>query len=270
MSYILESLKKSDQERHSASGMGSADVENLDDDKSHPFLDDNYSQNPLSEKNFRWSFVFLVVFVVGSILLLYLLGLYSGSSDEKVSKDGDIVIEKGIDSYRRSDPGQVGVSIPDKSFGDGKVGRKRDFPIIEENSEMDVSKLNSQIESVNLPEKNAKLKNKQRIARLYNGKIEAEKIVSEKENAKNESAEKITVDALYNVLYADGDVTKAPPEKIDTKVHKEKKEKIRQDIGESDSVIPSIFNLDRQFQKGIPAIIYGAHVYVSDNKSGFV
>jgi hypothetical protein len=34
--------------------------------------------------------------------------------------------------------------------------------------------------------------------------------------------------------------------------------------------IPSIYDLDRSTQKKIPTIAYGAHIYASDNKSGFV
>jgi hypothetical protein len=37
-----------------------------------------------------------------------------------------------------------------------------------------------------------------------------------------------------------------------------------------DVTIPSIYDIDQLTKKNIPAIDYGAHIYATDNKSGFV
>lgn len=41
-------------------------------------------------------------------------------------------------------------------------------------------------------------------------------------------------------------------------------------VAEPEVLIPSIYDLDRFVKKNIPSISYGAHIYASDNKSGFV
>ena len=84
-------------------------------------------------------------------------------------------------------------------------------------------------------------------------------VLYEKLNAKrNESGESTVIDNEEIV-----EVTAVPEEVLTEAVTETTAE-------EPEVIIPSIYELDRLTKKNIPPLDYGAHIYATDNSSGFV
>jgi hypothetical protein len=250
MSYILESLKKSDQERNSTSG--------VDPTQYHSLSDANVSQKFTGKNYAGWFFVFLIVIAIACVFVFYFFVSIESFSGEV--KSNNAVAIKSSSEFHQGDEVQTRRGVEEFNASEGVNVVKNIPPIVKSFSTVVVSEYDGVEAYVTPLKENPSLKNDQYILQLYDGS----KITK--------SAEKDGVDALYDASNVSGHLDDKPFKKTAVSQYKGNgKGKITtQGAGKSYDIIPSIFSLDRQFQKTIPIITYDAHVYASDNKSGFV
>jgi hypothetical protein len=238
MSYILESLKKSDQERH-------ASQPSIDVAEANMALHDGQVAAVDKETSY-----FTTGLLVLSILFCVLVFLIAYS----------YWLPMNDESNRFQSP-LASIDPPALQAVEPSLGLLNDVqqPPLSDESEKPLSPIKNDLLSD--AEKNDRpLIKKEKIAH-----------VSPAINTLYQQAtleEKTSIDILYenNTFLEEESV---PVKEAITK-NVDNQDKAAKSNEKASLVIPSVFSLDRQLQHSIPAINYGAHIYASDNKSGFV
>ena len=238
MSYILESLKKSDQERH-------ASQPSIDVAEANMALHDGQVAAVDKETSY-----FTTGLLVLSILFCVLVFLIAYSYWLPMD-----------DNSNRVQPPLASIDPPAVKTVEPSLGMLDDVQRLP---------LTDESEKPLLPIKNDLLADTEKNDRPL---IKKEKIthVSSTINTLYQQAtleEKTSID----ILYENGTLLEEEPVPVQEAITKnvDNQDKAAQSNEKTSPVIPSVFSLDRQLQYSIPAINYGAHIYASDNKSGFV
>lgn len=274
MSYILDSLKKSDRERQASQRSDDASLmeDDVDDNRHLRFIFESSSEKQVTGillKSLAVFIAFLVIIFslsinVNKIKDIFLSGDELSIIDEivetRVVENGvvessaieDEVLELGVGVNGLADKNHGEKYLPNKGSKFIKNSEKNNVSIddafYEKNvtqnmSEGSNAKLGAVIPEVTGLYNQSVAPNKNEIGNLY------------KNSASLDDKESMVVDQNENesiVVYPS---------------------KNNNPFIENEALIkgvPSIFALDRQLQKEIPAIDYGAHIYATDHKSGFV
>ena len=243
MSYILESLKKSDQERHLSHSEKSAVKSNAASYDN--YLNDTNIKEPIKSK--RWVFLAFLL----SIAFVFFAYVYwptikvkdtntpplelTNSVLQNNTVSSSVDISSALPSLTIAETVQPTVKNSTLSvIDDHSLIKKESDPDLGKNSESAIKETSTAniFPAVDILYQDIRQEESESINVLYD----------------TEAVEEIGVVGSANAAV---NVTPKEPEK-------------------NVSTIPSVFTLDRQLQKSIPAIRYGAHIYASDNKSGFV
>ena len=244
MSYILDSLKKSEKERSQDSVLNSSIAQ--------PEFIENKRSNQSPNK------------IIGLIILALLLIaiIFYGSYRYMLSQE--IVLNK---------PEAGGINITNEHASPlkstGVVQRELDVPI---NSEINTS-LNSDVSSLYNQSKKAS-----------QSKVSIQKsndVISKANRVDSESQLSVADDQLVSSPSSEDPLLEEEEQSQNSGLEPTKKNDLSNSEVEiagtsnpsssnNEPSIESIFNLDRSSQRNIPSIEYGAHIYASDNKSGFV
>lgn len=235
MSYILESLKKSDQERH-------ASQPSVDAAESGVALHESYLTAVNKKRSYlsKWSVVLSVVLCILGVFVAYAYWLPMDDASNRLQSLTDV----GSPVLQSMEPplDMVG-DIQSLALNDEKEDTLQ--PI-----RKDVL--------VDLAINNEPLIKKEKVTH-----------VSPAINALYQQTaleEKTSIDTLYE----SGNVLEEESSQNVIKNNSASLRQAAQSSKKESPAIPSVFSLDRQLQHSIPAINYGAHIYASDNKSGFV
>ncbi|MFT6222168.1 MAG: hypothetical protein ACJA0C_001576, partial [Candidatus Endobugula sp.] len=235
MSYILESLKKSDQERH-------ASQPSIDAAESGVALHESYLTAVNKKRSYlsKWSVVLSVVLCILGVFVAYAYWLPMDDASNRLQSLTDV----GSPVLQSMEPplDMVG-DIQSLALNDEKEDTLQ--PI-----RKDVL--------VDLAINNEPLIKKEKVTH-----------VSPAINALYQQTaleEKTSIDTLYE----SGNVLEEESSQNVIKNNSASLRQAAQSSKKESPAIPSVFSLDRQLQHSIPAINYGAHIYASDNKSGFV
>jgi hypothetical protein len=220
MSYILESLKKSDKERQVSENAVAIALSN-----------DSYFMEANDAPTSGFIYLLIAIVVVSLLLVFFWWKASSVNTDmanfheETPMQLTQKLVAKPAVSLQQKD-----AILPDVIKVNEPVVSLREVVLVDNASEAAQS----------LYEKNIQLVADKDVATLYReGAKPVERIVDNKQAS----------------IGLDDKVTPVELVLLERK---------------SVSSIPSIYDLDRSTQKKIPAITYGAHIYASDNKSGFV
>jgi hypothetical protein len=235
MSYILESLKKSDQERH-------ASQPSIDAAESGVALHESYLTAVNKKRSYlsKWSVVLSVVLCILGVFVAYAYWLPMDDASNRLQSLTDV----GSPVLQSMEPplDMVG-DIQSLALNDEKEDtlhpRRKDV-------------------LVDLAINNEPLIKKEKVTH-----------VSPAINALYQQTaleEKTSIDTLYE----SGNVLEEESSQNVIKNNSASLRQAAQSSKKESPAIPSVFSLDRQLQHSIPAINYGAHIYASDNKSGFV
>lgn len=243
MSYILESLKKSDQERHSSHSEKSAVKSNAASYDN--YLNDTNIKEPIKSK--RWFFLaFLLSIVFVFFAYVYWSTIKVTDTDALPLETNNTILQNNtvsssvdtssaLPSLTIAETVQPTVKNSTLSvIDDHSLIKKESGSGLGKNSESAIKETSTAniFPAVDILYQDIHQEESESINVLYD----------------TEAVEEIGVVGSANAAV---NVTPKEPEK-------------------NVSTIPSVFTLDRQLQKSIPAIRYGAHIYASDNKSGFV
>ena len=275
MSYILDSLKKSERERTTVDHLSSVSIH------SPAFLD--------NDKPNRGGLIVLVFIVLASVLMAYFL-FTSIKKDE---------VQQG--TAKETIPKAIKKAIPEtiKETIQGGI-QKTTEETIEETIEETAKPVLTTDNTTATPENHRpQTSTRQQIsptsenARILQAKQEAIALYEQAIQEKSRS----NVDSLYNNLSAKTlNTKKTLSTKISTTEHSasqqapasalvaansdrnninqtvaiKKSETKEPETKEPEVLIPSIYDLNRLTKKNIPSINYGAHIYASDKKSGFI
>ncbi len=247
MSYILESLKKSDQERHSSQSETGVTESNAT--LHDGYLTDTPEATPVRSKGL----IFLGALLC--IVIIFFAYVYWPSATMVVEDTSTLESPHAI-LPNNVEPSSVIKEVVQPTIGNNMSGEAG--VILASDSVFPSIKNNVLVDLKTEAAKNVVPKTKETpvVDVLYQ---------------KNRVDESESINALYendNLIEAnvvENSIKNVAVNKVTKKFIKESQ------LDESSfPAIPSVFSLDRQLQKSIPAINYGAHIYASDNKSGFV
>ncbi|EGG95345.1 hypothetical protein IMCC1989_768 [gamma proteobacterium IMCC1989] len=247
MSYILESLKKSDQERHSSRSEKSVvKIEAKSKAASYDnYLNDTNIKKPIKSK--KWVFLaFLLSIAFVFFAYVYWPTIKVTDTNTPPLEIGDAILQNNtvsssvgsssaLPSLTMAETVQPTVKNSTLSVMDDHSLIKKELdPDLGKNSEAAIKETSTvnTFPAVDILYQDIRQEESESISALY----------------ETEAVEEIGVVANSNAA-----VSTTP---------KESEKNVL--------AIPSVFTLDRQLQQSIPAISYGAHIYASDNKSGFV
>lgn len=250
MSYILDSLKKSDKERRSA-----------DTTSTMVMAKPAFLENDKPSSDYRLLFITLLVIVL--LALVYFALNYSNqvkASDTKpqlsqsqvaISQEG--LKQQGVKQQLISQP-VVNKTAANQAAINKVVAKNK---AVSEEKKAAILLYQQALENKPRPEVDSlyqELKEKQADARLAI------------ENPVQEPVSQTLVESGSELVSAleSSPAIDAAPASVET-VEKEAVEKV-----ESGPRILSIYELDSYVRKDIPSVDYGAHIYATDNNSGFV
>ena len=243
MSYILESLKKSDQERHSSHSEKSAVKSNAASYDN--YLNDTNIKEPIKSK--RWFFLaFLLSIVFVFFAYVYWSTIKVTDTDALPLETNNTILQNNtvsssVDTYSAL-PSLTIAETVQPTAKNSTLSVIDDHSLIKKEPDQNLGK---NFESAI---KETSTANIFRAVDILYQDIHQEESESISVLYDTEAVEEIGVVGSANAAV---NVTPKEPEK-------------------NVPTIPSVFTLDRQLQQSIPAINYGAHIYASDNKSGFV
>ena len=255
MSYILESLKKSDQERHSSRSEKSAVKNEMKSVvervvKSNAASYDNYLNDtnikePIKSK--RWVFLAFLL----SIVFVFFAYVYwptikvTDTNPPPLELTNSVLQNNTVSSSVDTSSALPSLTISEtvrptvkkntlSVMDDHSLIKKESGPGLGKNSEAAIKETSTAniFPAVDILYQDIRQEESESINVLYD----------------TEAVEEIGVVGSANAAVS------ATPKESEKNV----------------PAIPSVFTLDRQLQQSIPAISYGAHIYASDNKSGFV
>jgi hypothetical protein len=221
MSYILDSLKKSEKERQSATSTAAMTI------SSPAFLENDKPQNVNP-------FIWVALAVITLVMLAYWLFFFNQSEQL------DISIARDINERNNLAIGNQTIAQPQKNR------------VVASLIPQEPSKAKQ--EAILLYEKALEEKTKPQVDLLYrtvnNDKVSTEdSSVEELNNLANISSSETVEDIIESA--------KVP-------IKEEAVEK------KPEVFIPTIYQLDPVFKRNIPTLDYGAHIYATDNESGFI
>ncbi|MGH1486173.1 MAG: general secretion pathway protein GspB [Cellvibrionaceae bacterium] len=216
MSYILDSLKKSEKERQSVSNTASMTM------RSPAFLEND---KPSLLNQLLWPVIIIItLIIIGYLLFFSQIEVGKGPFNSPVSQ---VIVQAK----------QVKMEQPEIVVAQEQ---KKDRVVTSL-----ISRQPSQAkeEAILLYEKALQEKNKPEVDFLYR------KIDEEQAEIAEQALAVLSNDRTPLPTVA----VESPPEKVEPEVF-----------------IPSIYQLDPLVKRNIPSLDYGAHIYATDNKSGFI
>jgi len=241
MSYILESLKKSDQERQLSNAAVSI---------TEGVLNEEISVVSNTKKSTLMLSVLLVCFLLFGMFFFNPFRNSKNTKYETIELPVETKLELSSGVNLSSENPLIIESLPVQPLP-SDIPFESNLPVGQPSVDNMLS-TNNDASSVDIDEEPEAIKviddkNKAPLVdRLYRQSVE------EKESSVNtlyESRQKNAYEYVANKKFAK---TPSIPVVVDR------------------SEIPSVFTLERSRQQSIPSIAYGAHIYASDNKSGFV
>lgn len=271
MSYILDSLKKSERERTTADHLSSVSIH------SPAFLD--------NDKPNRGGLIVLVFIVLASVLMAYFLftaikkdEVQQGTAKETIPE----AIKKAIpETIKETIQGSIQKTIektieetakPALTTDNTTATPENHKPQTSTRQQISPTSENARIlqakqEAIALYEQAIQEKSRSNVDSLYNNlsakTLNTKKTLSTKISTTEHSASR---QAPASALVA----ANSDRNNINQTVAIKKSETKEPETKEPEVLIPSIYDLDRLAKKNIPSINYGAHIYASDKKSGFI
>ncbi len=249
MSYILESLKRSDQERQQASAGDSALVANAIE-----FREDT----PTERAHKRGLLIVLAI----ALLILAALFYHTWVDIKKLSADDSFHGEAVVLTEKSVDPPEVLRDTLDTSTPE--LSNEPPVPYVEEADSLE----RKVVELVELVEAPPVFSEPQGGASTESVDSDAVALYQQTDNNKQpgidalyQQRKKIGADHAQHVSAKKADAQSLSQTPVSPDVVQ---------AAEPTPLIPDIYDLDRVTQQSIPAIQYNAHIYATDNNSGFV
>jgi hypothetical protein len=252
MSYILDSLKKSEKERQTTDNAAAVAIQ------SPEFLN---NEKPSRSPNIYFGVAILAVLILGFLVYFF---FFKSAVNEKIFTNNASTKQINSDTSKINGTSKKEVfSVNDKkpSLDDGveTVGLPK-------------SKITNVAQSISSEKEKAVALYQQAIVEKSQSEVDSlykklkkstvqnqqldQKLSALPEEAKNEA---VNSQQQMDVDLAITDANQEPSN-----------QEITQANEDSDPVIPRIYQLDPLLKRNIPQLNYGAHIYASDNKSGFV